>query len=116
MRYLIPFIAVIMVMVAIPASLLAAEPVRHDLKVVLYPNEQRFTAEDTITVPEALVPGLQFVLHKGLQPSSPTAGVDVVRDGKRTGADFLEAFRATLPPGRNTFVLEYGGTIHHLLE
>ncbi|NQT68598.1 MAG: peptidase M28, partial [Desulfobacteraceae bacterium] len=89
---------------------------RHELKIVLYPQEKRFIAKDTITLPVTLVPGLQFVLHKGLQPFSPTAGVHVVRDGKRTEADFLESFRATLPPGQNTFVLEYGGTIHHPLE
>ena len=116
MKHRISVCVLILTLVVMPASLKAAETVRHDLKVVLYPKEQRFIAKDTITLPETLVPGLQFVLHKGLQPSSPTAGVDVVRDDKRTEADFLESFRATLPPGQNTFVLEYGGTIHHLLE
>ena len=116
MKNRISVFVLILTLVFMPASLKAAETVRHDLKVVLYPQEKRFIAKDTITLPVTLVPGLQFILHKGLQPSSPTAGVDVVRDGKRTEADFLESFRATLPPGQNTFVLEYGGTIHHLLE
>jgi aminopeptidase N len=116
MKNRISVFALILTLIVMPASLKAAETVRHDLKIVLYPAEQRFIAQNTITVPATLVPGLQFVLHKGLQPFSPTAGVNIVRDGKRTEADFLESFRATLPPGRKTFVLEYGGTIHHPLE
>jgi len=116
MKNRISVLVLILTLVVMPASLKAAETVRHDLRIVLDPAEQRFSAEDTITLPVTLVPGLQFVLHKGLQPFSPTAGVHVVRDGKRTEADFLESFRATLPPGQNTFVLEYGGTIHHPLE
>lgn len=116
MKNRISVFALILTLVVMPACLKAAETVRHDLKVVLYPQEQRFTAKDTITIPEKLFPDLQFLLHSGLQPSSPTAGVRIIRDAERSEAVPLESFRATLPPGRNTFVLEYGGTIYHPLE
>ncbi|MEE8430798.1 MAG: M1 family aminopeptidase [Candidatus Desulfatibia sp.] len=116
MKNRISILALILTLVVMPASLKAAETVRHDLKVVLYPKEQRFTAEDTITIPEKLFPDLQFLLHSGLQPSSPTAGVQIIRDAERSEAVPLESFKVNLPPGRNTFVLEYGGTIGHSLQ
>jgi hypothetical protein len=99
-----------------PSSLKAQEPVRHDLRVALYPEEHRLTAKDTITVPESLLPELQFLLHSGLEPSSPTPGVRIARETRKQGTIPLESLRVTLPPGKNTFVLEYGGIIYHLLE
>jgi aminopeptidase N len=116
MKNRISVFALILTLVVMPASLKAAETVRHDLKIVLYPAEQRFTAEDTITLPEKLVPGLQFLLHSGMQPSSPTPGTHIIRDAERSEAVPLESFKVSLPPGRKTFVLEYGGTIGHGLQ
>ncbi len=116
MKNRIAVCALILTLVVMPASLKAAETVRHDLKIVLYPAEQRFIAEDTITIPAKLFPGLQFLLHSGMQPSSPTAGTHIIRDAERSEAVLLESFKVSLPPGRNTFVLEYGGTIHHVLK
>ena len=116
MKNRIAVFALILTLVVMPASLKVAETVRHDLKIVLYPAEQRFTAEDTITLPAKLVPGLQFLLHSGMQPSSPTPGTHIIRDAERSEAVPLESFKVSLPPGRNTFVLVYGGTIGHGLQ
>jgi len=113
MKHLVLAFTVILAFAVIPASLNAEAPVRHDLKVVLYPQARRFTAEDRITVPEELGFDLQFRLHRGLQPSSPTAGVRIAKNGERSAAVPVESFRASLPPGQNTFVLEYGGILHH---
>ena len=63
--------------------------IHHDIKVVIYPKEHTFAAEDTVTVPERLLPGLRFYLHKGLDPSSPAKGVNIVREpGFGQGPDF----------------------------
>lgn len=90
--------------------------IHHNLKVVLYPKEHRFTAEDALTVPERLLPTFQFLLHKGLQPYSPTPGVSIVYETDKSGIVPLESFRVKLPPGVNTFILKYGGSIYHPLE
>jgi hypothetical protein len=83
---------------------------------VLDPKEHRLTAEDTVTVPEGLLPELHFLLHEGLQPTSPTPGVRIVRQTGRSETVPLKSFRVNLPPDQSTFVLEYGGSIHHSLE
>ena len=63
----------------IPASLHAEELIRHELKMVIQPDKNHLQVEDTITLPESFlaVSGrkLHFLLHNGLQPVSPTAGV-----------------------------------------
>ncbi len=109
-------IVILLTLALIPAFLKAQEPVRHELRVALYPVEHRLTARDTIIVPEGLLPQLHFLLHSGLEPSSPTPGVRIVRETGKPGTIPLESFKVTLPPGLNTFVLEYGGKIYHPLE
>jgi len=96
-----------------PVDLNAHEPVHHDLKVTFYPQENRFTAIDTVTVPEDLETDLRFSLHAGLKPSSPTSGARIVLESKKAQNNYLESFRATLPPGLSKFTLEYSGVIHH---
>ncbi len=109
-------ISMLLTLALLPASLRAGEPVRHDLRIALYPGEHRFSAEDIITVPDDLLPELRFLLHRGLKPTSPTRGVRIVRKAARSGAVPLESFTVELPAGKNTFVLEYGGSIYHPLE
>ena len=115
-------VVILFVSTVVPTTLKAGEPflpdkiIRHDLKVVLYPKERRFTAEDSVNVPERFLPTFQFLLHKGLQPSSPTPGVSIVYETDKSGAVPLESFRVKLPPGVSTFVLKYGGSIYHPLE
>jgi hypothetical protein len=115
-KRLYSLIAILLALSFTPADLKADEPVHHDLKVFLYPQENRFTAIDTITVPEDLQSDLRFSLHAGLNPSSPTSGVRIVAESNKEHATYLESFRATLPPGLSTFTLEYSGVIHHLPE
>ncbi|MEK6656383.1 MAG: hypothetical protein AABY58_02980, partial [Nitrospirota bacterium] len=58
MKRLFSIIAIFLFFSLYPALLNAKESakqdstVHHDLKVVLYPNEHRFTVEDTITIPK----------------------------------------------------------------
>ena len=115
-------VIILFISTVIPATLKAEESflhnkiIRHDLKVVLYPKEQRFTAEDSVTMPERFLPTFQFLLHKGLHPSSPTPGVSIVYETDTQGTVPLESFRVKLPTGLNTFVLKYGGSIYHPIE
>jgi aminopeptidase N len=89
--------------------------VHHDLKVSLDPQGHRFAAEDRITIPQSSACDLHFSLHKGLEPVSLTPGVTVVRKSGNEEAVPLETYSLTLPPGINTFVLKFGGEVHHPL-
>jgi hypothetical protein len=115
-KHLLPTLGVFLTLALIPPSSKAAEPILHDLRVVLYPEEQRFTVKDRITVPVALLPQTKFVLHKGLDPTSPTPGVNLLRETESFKGIPLESFRVIFPDDQKTFALEYGGTIHHPLE
>jgi aminopeptidase N len=112
------FLLIVIILMTFPASLKAAEktPIHHELKVVLYPEERRFTAEDLITVPEDSPVTFSFFLHGGLSPSSPTPGVIIVPEKVTTGEIPIESFRVELPPELKTFLIKYGGTIYHAIE
>jgi hypothetical protein len=116
MKRLASIVVVFITFALLPASLEAEEPVRHDLRVVLYPEESRLTVRDTVTVPDGLLPVSLFLLHRGMEPSSPTRGVRILREKEQQGTVPLESFKVLLPFGQNTFVLEYGGKIYHSLE
>jgi hypothetical protein len=73
--------------------------IQHDLKVVLHPEEKRFTAEDSITLPEALLPEFRLQLHKGLSASSPTQGVIMSAEADPGPA---KSYRVRLPRGVKT--------------
>jgi len=111
-----PAIAILLILALVPLSLSAAEPVQHDLRIVLYPEERRFTATDMVTVPGDLLPELRFLLHHGLAPTTPTPGVRLVKENARSGPVPLESFKVALPAGQNRFIVEYGGSIYHPLE
>ncbi|NIQ36967.1 MAG: peptidase M28, partial [Proteobacteria bacterium] len=108
--------ALVVALTPITLSSKAQEAVHHHLRIVIYPEESRFTAEDRVTVTEALLPESRFVLHKGLDPISTTPGVNIVREIERLGTVPLESFKVKLPHGQNSFVLKYGGKIDHPLE
>jgi aminopeptidase N len=107
---------------AIPVSLEADElslkdgKVHHDIKVVLSPAEHSLTAEDTITVPDHLLPEFHFFLHKGMNPISQTNGASVVKENSEKHDIIYESYRVKLPQGANTFMLKYGGIINHPLK
>ncbi len=109
-------ISIVLFFVLLPISLQAAEPVHHDLKVALHPEERRLDGRDTITLPNDFPKEIEFLLHAGLKPMSPTPGVRIVKGSEDPGPASLEAFKAVLPPAVNSFVLEYGGSIYHPIE
>ncbi|MBI5641223.1 MAG: M20/M25/M40 family metallo-hydrolase [Nitrospirae bacterium] len=91
--------------------------IRHDLKIVLYPQEQRFTAEDTMTLPDKYLPEFQFTLHGGLKPVAKTDGVIIIPEGSLVqGGVSVEAFRVNLPQGMRSVAISFGGVINHPIE
>ena len=112
--YFITFI--LLTILFLPALLNAQDKVQHDLRVSLYPNEHRILVEDRIRVPENQPGGFRFRLHNGLNPLSLTPGVTLIREGEEKTSVQVESFRLVPPPGVKTFVLGYGGRIHHPLE
>ncbi len=90
--------------------------INHELKVFLDPEGRRFTAEDTITVPESRPRVLHFSLHKGLEPVSLTPNVTAVRESGGQQEVPIESYRVTLPEGTRTFVLKFDGEIYHPLS
>jgi len=90
--------------------------IHHDLKIVLYPKEHRFSAEDTITVSEDLLPEFHFLLHKGMNPILQTNGANILNETLERQDLIFESFRVKLPPGTNTFMIRYGGIINHPIE
>lgn len=89
--------------------------IRHDLKVVLNPDENRLTAEDTITLNDSLHE-ISFILHKGLNPSSSTADVHIIQEAEKHEGVPVESFKVRLPSNTKTFTLRYNGTINHTIE
>jgi hypothetical protein len=57
-----------------------------------------------------------FLLHKGLKPSSPTPGVEILEGKERQHGVPVESFSMNRPTGLETFVIQYEGEIHHPLE
>src|SRR5512134_2538014 len=79
-----------------------AQPYRtihHTIRITLHPSEQRFIAEDTITVPETAGHDPRFLLHRGLGPKSLTPGVALQESA---GDGDHVSVRANLPRGLRT--------------
>lgn len=116
------FILILAPLVSLPAAPGTAEGagdtphVRHALKVGLFPKAHRLTARDRVEVPDRLKGELRFSLHRGLEPSSPTPGVKIVKEGRGNKGVLFETFRITFPAGLSTFVLNYGGSIFHPVD
>ena len=125
---------------------LNAEVINHDLRVSIDPFQNRLDAEDTITLPRSFTvetkaggatsaadPNgtkerneLVFSLHKGLSPSTVTAGSELrelnFEENKTAyGVNYSSAdavfykYSIVLPPGLKTFRIKYGGVIAHPL-
>ncbi len=88
----------------------------HDLKVTLAPAEHRLTAVDSITLPKDHPREIEFTLHKGLKPLSPTPVVRIEKQADKQGAAPLESYKVLLPPGLRAFALSYEGSINHPVE
>ncbi len=87
--------------------------INHEIRVFFYPEGRRFTAEDVITICEGWPRTLHFYLHKGLEPVALTPNVTTVRESERQQKVPIESYRVSLPVGTRTFVLKFGGEIHH---
>lgn len=90
--------------------------IHHDLKVVLYPNEHRFTVEDTITLPEHFPSDFHFFLHAGLNPVSTTSDVKIISKITKKEDASVDFFTIKLTHGIKIFTLKYSGVIHYPLE
>lgn len=94
-----------------------AKTIRHELRVILSPEEGRIDAEDRITLPEGMAGEFDMLLHKGMNPSAVTPGARIRRTGDHGGGPVpIERFRVTLPAGLGSFTLRYAGRISHPLE
>jgi aminopeptidase N len=89
---------------------------KHDLEIMLFPSEHRFSAKDAITVPEIGHREFHFLLHRGLNPVSLTPGVIISREADDQMENLSESFKVMLPAGLRTFTLEYHGSIYHPIE
>ncbi|MGD0283452.1 MAG: M1 family aminopeptidase, partial [Dissulfurispiraceae bacterium] len=92
--------------------------IHHDIKVTLYPDNRRFTAEDTITLPDRpdrqLTHEISFALHQGLGPVVMTPDAHISpqsAEAAKSGLPQLEFYKVTLPAALRTFTLTYGGVI-----
>lgn len=88
----------------------------HDISVTLSPEGHRLSVKDSVTLPADQPRGIQFTLHKGLSPASPTPGVHIEKRGGKEAAVPLESFAVILPPGLRAFVVTYEGSIYHAVE
>lgn len=88
----------------------------HDIKVKVLPDKHSISVEDTITLPEGKNDRITFLLHRGLNPSSTTPGVDIILESVSGGQVPLESFKLLLPKGLRTFSIKYSGEIHHSIE
>jgi aminopeptidase N len=87
--------------------------IAHDLHVTFNPQEESLFARDRVTVPDNAGTKLRFFLHKDLSPVSLTPGVHVNREAEPRKGVPIEAYGVTVPSGVTTFVIQYGGPIHH---
>lgn len=90
--------------------------IHHNIKVVLYPNEHRFTAKDTITIPEQFPFVFHFFLHSGLNPVSTTQDVIISRGAAKKENASVDFFTVKLPYSVKTFEIKYNGVIHYPIE
>ncbi|MEJ2456459.1 MAG: M1 family aminopeptidase [Candidatus Thiodiazotropha sp.] len=93
------------------SPLLSAEILHQALQVRLDPPSNQLWVKVELTLPETVTP--RFLLHAGLNPSSPTEGVELVESGPVDGPVPLTAYRVVLPAGKHRFTLSYTGRIQH---
>lgn len=108
--------------------------VHHDIKTSIDPEKQFVKIQDTINLPETMLPPsgekLHFLLHGGLNPISKTDGVTVILEKEKAKpSDFgmeksirtdprvpANHYSVNLPKGVHTFSLEYSGKISHPIQ
>ncbi len=105
-----------------PASSAASQRdlLHYEILVSFEPDQRRLQARTEITVPPDYPRRFVVALHRGLDPRAEHPEVELAAtDGTAPGhggqSRGLELFTVTLPPEVNTFVIAYGGEIHHPL-
>jgi len=118
-----PLFLLLLVLGLWPLGPLAAGAAEHELLhyeivVALDPEGHRLEARAAITVPPGYPRRFTMALHGGLAPRSGGSEVVIVpaADGGHPGPRELETFTVSLPPEVDTFVVVYGGKIHHPLD
>lgn len=99
-----------MVLIAYSAAAFAQLPAHHQLHIELQPQQHSLVAEDHVSLPHDSPRTVYFSLHRDLHPSSPDAQLESA--GAQREA-WLSRYRITLPAGRDSFTLLYGGEIFH---
>lgn len=94
----------------------AQSVIHHEIHVILFPEERRLSAEDTLTIPDNFPREFRFTIHKGLNPVVRSEGVQMTREGSEPPFDDLESYSVRLPPPLKRFTISYGGIIDHPLE
>jgi len=89
--------------------------IHHDIQVDLDPENHGIKVKDRITVPAAFLPEFGFFLHSGFAPTTAAPGVRLSREGREVKNVPVELYSVRLPPGVNSFIIEYSGTINHPL-
>lgn len=120
MRNKILFIILILLLIftILPGLSQAKENVgiQHELKITIYPENHHLDVQDTITINKRCYEELGFFLHRGFNPSSPTTGVQIVREKEETLGVPVEFFKIKLNSYLKTFAIKYSGSIYYPLE
>ncbi len=97
----------------------ASEPIHHGIHIILDPTQHSLHVEDTITFPDHILSKskrqLDFLLHDGLQLSTPTIEATLTRKPGPQAAIPLDTYTLTIPADTQTVVLRYEGEIDHPL-
>ena len=80
----------------------------HHLHIVLHPEQHSLEAEDRITLPPDAPRTFYFFLHRNMNPASPDAEITAAGE---MAEDRLRRYRIALPPGSDSFTLNYSGEI-----
>ncbi|MBS0586597.1 MAG: M20/M25/M40 family metallo-hydrolase [Proteobacteria bacterium] len=108
-------------------SLLAAasnQTFQHRMEIRLSPDTSEIQVKDQIQIPEHVRNAkepvqLEFYLHAGLTVSGvqdATLETDANEVALKSRPIAIRHYTVTVPPGRDTFTLQYGGQIHHAVQ
>ena len=86
----------------------------HQLRITLHPEQHSLSAEDHIILPPHAPRTFYFSLHRNLNPTSPNAEIKSAETHIAAEMDsWTQKYSVTLPPGSDSFTLNYGGEIFH---
>ncbi|MDE2388967.1 MAG: signal protein PDZ, partial [Betaproteobacteria bacterium] len=108
-------------------SLLAAasnQTFHHRMEIQLSPDNSEIRVNDQIQIPDHMRNAkepvqLEFYLHAGLAISgvqNAALEADANEVALKSRPISIRHYMVTVPPGRDTFTLQYGGQIHHAVQ